>query len=256
MRRIWWILVCIFVATGTLAAAQGNQGGNNNQGNGPNVLDYVISPNSVVLSRTFSEWDAEWQQWAYSIPVANHPLFDNTPDCSVGQSGKVWFLGGKFCSNSQNCNTSNVQRACTVPGDKYLYFPVANGEDSALEENTSEHPGDVNYQQIGYMRQLEDPWAAAPQVLFAIIDGVAVPNLMRYSVQSTVFSFTIPYDNYLKVVYAQPSDYPAGSYFPAVDQGQYLMIAPLPPGRHVIHFGASWPSGFAFDVNYTIKVTK
>lgn len=249
MKKIGWIFVCIFLATGTLAA-QNNQGGNT-QGN---VLDHVISPNSVVFSRTFSEWDAEWQQWAYSIPVANHPLFDNG-DCSTGQSGMVWFLGGKFCNNYQDCSYTGVQRTCSVPAGKYLYFPVANGEDSAIEESTSESPGNMSRQQISYLRQLEDPWINSPAVEFATIDGVPVPNLMRYSVQSTVFGFTIPADNYLNVLYS-PANYPAGTYFPAVDQGQYLMIAPLPPGNHVIHFGASWSGGFAFDVTYTLKVQR
>ena len=255
MKKTWWILVCILVAAGTLAA-QGNPGGNyNSQGSGANVLNYIVSPNSIVFSKTFSEWDASWQQWAYSIPVTNHPLFDKG-DCSVGQSGMVWFLGGKFCDNSYNCSYQNVQRTCSVPAGKFLYFPVANGEDSAIEESTSEHPGDISYQQIAYLRQFEDPWLVSPPVEFASIDGIPVPDLMRYSVQSNVFSFTIPEDNYLKVVYGQPNDYPAGTYYPAVDQGQYLMLAPLPPGRHVIQFGAAWSTGFAFDVTYTVNVQK
>jgi hypothetical protein len=255
MKRIWWILVCMLLATGTLAA-QGVRSGNNNQSSAPNVLDYVISPNSVVFSRNFSEWDAEWQQWAYSIPVANHPLFDNG-DCSVGQAGPVWFLGGKFCNNSQvNCSTTNVQRACTIPSGKFLYLPVYNGEDSALEESVAEHPGQIAYQQIGYMRQNYDAWAGTPPTYLASIDGVTVPDLNDYLVNSVVFGFTIPDDNYLKAIYPSPhNNFKAGTYYPAVDYGMYLMLAPLPVGTHVVHFGASWPT-WGFDVTYTITVTK
>lgn len=256
MKRIWWILACALIATGTLAAAQGAQGGAyNSQGNGANILDYVVNPNSIGFSKTFSEWDAEWQQWAYSIPVANHPLFDNG-DCSVGQAGPVWFLGGKFCNNTEtNCSTSNVQRSCTIPRGKFLYFPVYNGEDSALEENVNIHPGQIEYQQVGYMRQNYDAWTSIPSSYFATIDGVRVPSLTNYRVNSTVFGFTIPEDNYLKAVYPPPNNFSAGTYYPAVDYGTYLMLAPLPAGTHVIHFGASWAT-WGFDTTYTINVTK
>jgi hypothetical protein len=253
MKRSWVILFLGLAAAVTVVAQPAPDV--NPSLKGPNVLDYVISPNSVVFSRTFSEWDAEWQQWAYSIPVANHPLFDNG-DCSVGQSGMVWFLGGKFCNNNQTCNTSSVQRNCTVPHGKYLYFPVANGEDSALEESVNEHPGDASYQQIGFLRQFEDPWASLPGTEYALVDGVLVPNIVSYSIQSPVFGFTIPDDNYLKAVYAPPNDFPAGTYYPAVDQGQYLMIAPLPAGHHVIQFGASWPSGWGFNITYFLTVKR
>jgi hypothetical protein len=257
MKRIWVILV-LGLATALSLSAQLAPHSNDFQLKPPNVLDYVISPNSVVFSKTFSEWDVEWQQWTYSIPVANHPLFDNG-DCSVGQSGMVWFLGGKYCqNNSSTCSYSNVQRSCTVPRGKYLYFPIQNGEDSAIEESVAEHPGDPNYQQIGIMRQGWDPWLYPPVSEFAIIDGVPVRNLMDYSVESSVFGFTIPDDNLLKALYPPPNNnFEAGTYYPAVDDGQYLMLAPLPPGKHVIHFGAGWGTGnFAFDVTYFLTVKK
>jgi len=254
MKRLWVILVLGLAAAISLSA-QPVPRSNDYLLKPPNVLDYLISPNSIVFSRTFSEWDAEWQQWAYSIPVANHPLFDNG-DCSVGQSGMVWFLGGKFCGNGvPNCSTSNVQRSCTIPSGKYIYFPVSNGEDSALEENINEHPGDLNYQQIGYLRKGQDPWANIPPTEFATIDGFRVRSLMDYSVQSVPFAFSIPDDNYLKALYPPPNDFEAGTYFPGMDSGQYLMLAPLPPGKHVIHFGANW-GNWGFDITYFLTVQK
>src|SRR5450759_3973808 len=97
------------------------------------MAQVVIAPSSVAYGRTYSEWSAAWEQWSYSIPVAQHPLFDNG-DCSVGQSGPVWFLGGKFCANNTpNCGTNNVVRSCSVPGKKALYIPVLNAEWSVLE---------------------------------------------------------------------------------------------------------------------------
>ena len=98
-------------------------------GDGPKV----ITPDSVAYGRTYSEWSAAWWQWTLSIPASNHPLFD-TGDCSVGQSGPVWFLGGKFCaSNNPNCGYSDVVRSCSVPAGKALYIPILNAEWSSLE---------------------------------------------------------------------------------------------------------------------------
>ena len=60
-------------------------------GNGPDVIDR----DSVAYGRTYADWMAAWNQWSYSLPVTTHPLFTDG-DCSVGQSGPVWFLGGAF----------------------------------------------------------------------------------------------------------------------------------------------------------------
>ena len=120
MKKTWLVILLAVVAVVAAAGQPGKGGANPPSGASPIVLDHLIDPNSVVFSKTFSEWDAVWQQWAYSIPVSNHPLFDKG-SCSVGQSGPVWFLGGKFCRNNEpNCSGTNVQRSCTVPRWKYL----------------------------------------------------------------------------------------------------------------------------------------
>ena len=47
---------------------------------------------------SYAEWSARHWQWLYSLPIDEHPLFDNA-DCSTGQSGHVWFLGGTYASS-------------------------------------------------------------------------------------------------------------------------------------------------------------
>jgi len=213
----------------------------------------VIEPDTVVFGRTFSEWSAAWEQWAYSIEVAHHPLFDNG-DCSVGQSGPVWFLGGKFCANGASCSYTNVIRNCNVPYGKVLYFPVMNGEDSALEEDVAENPHNELAQQITAMRAYEDA-GMSPSRVYCWIDGAPIPNLQNsFRVQSTAFGFTIPNDNYLKAVYGN-SNFPAGTYFPAVDDGWYVMLGQLPPGHHIVHFGGN-NGGFALDITYQLIVQR
>jgi len=215
---------------------------NDKDGDGVKISDR----DSVVYGRTFGDWDAEWNQWSYSFPVAHHPLFDNA-DCSAGQSGPVWFLGGKFCPNGVACALRAV-RSCTVPSGKSVFFPIVDFEDSALEQEVVEHPGDQTYQQIGALRSNTSSIEGATDI-FCEIDGHSVRNLaQRFSVQSTTFGFTIPDDNLLSSIYG--TTFKAGTYFPAVDDGYYMMLS-LPRGNHTLHFGASW-----LDITYNITVVK
>jgi hypothetical protein len=216
----------------------------------PSVMaQRVIAPSSVVYGRTYSEWSAAWEQWALSIPVANHPLFDNGL-CSVGQSGPVWFLGGKFCAlNNPNCGTSNVVRSCSVPVGKALYIPVLNAEWSVLEMNDPKF-------QIADLRSLAASNIDGATNLSFEIDGAAVPQLKdRFRVQSPAFVFTLPDDNLFNAVGEGP--YPGGAYFPGLDDGVYVMLSPLPAGPHQIHLHGFLPAfNFTLDITYDLTVAK
>lgn len=216
----------------------------------PSVMaQLVIPPSSLAYGRTYSEWSAAWQQWALSIPVVNHPLFDNG-DCSVGQSGPVWFLGGKFCAiNTPNCGTKNVVRSCSVPAGKALYIPVLNAEWSVLEMN------DPKFQIADLRSNAALNMDGAANLSFAI-DGVKIPSLKKgFRVQSPAFVFTLPDDNLFNAVGEGP--YPGGAYFPGVDDGVYVMVAPLPAGWHKIHFHGALPVwNFTLDITYNLNVTK
>lgn len=207
----------------------------------------VMDRDAVAYGRTYAEWSAAWNQWADSIPVAQHPLFDNG-DCSTEQSGPVWFLGGKFCAIGSTCSYT-VTRSCTVPSGKALFFPIEDYEDSALEENISIHPGDPAYQQIAMLRSVVSGIEGATDIFFQI-DHQPVKQLQKYSVHSVAFGFTLPADNLFLSVYPPPNNYfQEGTYFPAVDFGYYLMLPPLTPGNHTLHFGASW-----LDITYNLTV--
>jgi hypothetical protein len=209
----------------------------------------VINPSTLVYGRTYSEWSGAWQQWALSIPVAQHPLFDNG-DCSVGQSGSVWFLGGKFCAlNNPNCGTNHVVRSCSVPAGKALYIPVLNAEWSVLEMNDPKF-------QIDDLRALAALNIDGATNLSFDIDGAAVPHLKRdFRIQSPAFVFTIPDDNLFNAVGEGP--YPGGAYFPGLDDGVYVMLAPLRTGSHIIHFHGYLPAfNFTLDITYNLTVAK
>jgi hypothetical protein len=213
------------------------------QANGPGHIQ-VFDRDSVVYGRTYGEWSAAWEQWADSIPTAHHPLFDNG-DVSVGQSGPVWFLGGKFCNfTATNCGTTNVVRSAQVPAGKALYVAVFNAEDSALEDSSR--------QQIADLRSFVQAWIDASTDVSMEVDGQPIHDLTdKFRVQSPAFGFTIPDDNLFTAV--GEGTFKAGSYFPGVDDGVYVMLAPPAPGHHTLHFHGS-SNGFTLDITYLLYV--
>jgi hypothetical protein len=198
----------------------------------------VVKTNSVAYGRTYGEWSAAWWQWAFSIPVASHPLFDNG-DCSVGQSGPVWFLGGRFCQTGQPCNGA-ATRSCKVPVGKALYFPLNNVADTAPEEPNwgcgNSLPPLVGGT-IAEMRQCVASFIDQVTGLEADLDGEQIHNIKsNFRVQSPQFDVTWPEDNVLTAIGEGP--FSAGTYSPVIDDGYYLLLEPLSPGIHTLHFQA------------------
>jgi len=187
----------------------------------------VITPDSTAYGRTYGEWSAAWWQWAFSIPVASHPLFDNG-DCSIGQSGPVWFLGGKFCQTGGICSGS-AMRSCSIPAGKAIFFPVLNVEDSAPEEpafGCGNGMPPLISGTIAEMRKCVESFVDGTYNLKVVIDGKAIHNLKSdFRVQSVEFEVTWPDDNLLTAIGEGP--FAAGTYSPVVDDGIYVLLPPL-----------------------------
>jgi hypothetical protein len=196
-----------------------------------------ILPPGSNYGMTNSQWSAKWWQWALGQPVATNPLLDTTgAQCTVGQSGPVWFLAGTF--------GDTVTRTCTILAGKAIFIPVANVFWSA--EGTASQ-----------MRRNSRESMDSATNLQAEVDGIAVEHLQRYRVKSPTFTLTLPEDN----VFGGPSaGVPAGQYSPTAADGIYLMLAPLPPGAHTIHVHAQFPGTGGnppsiTDVTYNLTVS-
>lgn len=213
----------------------------------------IFDRDSVVYGRTYSDWDAAWWQWALSIPTANHPLFDNG-DCSVGQSGPVWFLGPKYIAVGGSADFNHIIRYCNVPAGKALYVAVYNAEDSVIEETT----GNFSHLPPGHLPQIVELRAATTYLMDGVtdlsmqVDGEDIRDIkQRFRMQSPAFGFTLLADNLFTAT--GEGTYKEGTYFPSVDDGYYVMVAPLPVGHHTIHsHGLGGP--FVQDVTYHIYV--
>jgi hypothetical protein len=195
---------------------------------------------------------AQWWQWAVSIPVDQNPQSDPTgQDCMVGQRGDLWFLAGVFAGGS-------VTRSCSIPEGKTLFFPIINEIDLNAPNVCGDGPENDS---VTDLRQATKAFIDAVPLssVKGQIDGKPV-TFRR--IQSQVFALALPDDNEFDAacVAAGLGHVPAGIYSPAVDDGFYVAVAPLPPTRpgeqpHTIHFHAEQPTlPAATDVTYKITV--
>jgi hypothetical protein len=206
----------VFTSSSAQAAGKAMRDENGNAGN-PRVLP----PQSMPYGSSYAEWSVKWWQWAYSLPVTGHPLFDETgADCAAGQSGPVWFLGGVF-----NVSGSAVRDLCTVPAGKALFFPILN-----VEWDNFCPPGSLTDEEL---RATAKWYMDLATDLSCELDGKPFYNLAAYRVAGDPFAVQLPGDNLWQYF---GCDTGPGSYYPLVPDGIYLMLAPLPVGGHTLHF--------------------
>lgn len=199
----------------------------------------TAAENDPLRSRT-----AEWWQWALSIPTAQNPMLDTTGErCALGQRGSTWFLTGAFGGGP-------VERTCSIPAGKELFFPVVNGmffDSPNVCGQGSEH---LTVQE---MRSMLAAFTAGVTDLSVEVDGRPVRQVRR--VQSRIFEVVMPEDNAFDAVCASVGGQPAGIFAPAVDDGYYVSLKPLPPGEHTLHFHAENAEfGFVIDTLYHLNI--
>jgi hypothetical protein len=216
-QRLWRSVVAVMVVVvGLMVAAMIPVA----QADSRNPNSQVLPLDSSPYGNTYGEWSARWWQWAFSIPAATNPVLDETgANCAEGQSGPVWFLAGSFFGGT-------FERACTVPPDKALFFPIVNAAFGAAvfdcEPTQPGVPCNITVLRAAAAASMD------PVTIEASIDGVPVRHLRDYRVQSPVFSVTLPEGNVV--------DVPSGTYAPMVSDGYWLMLTPLSAGAHTIHF--------------------
>ena len=210
--------------------------GGGNQGN-PRVLP----PQSNPYGHSYGEWSQKWWQWAYGLPATGHPLFDETgADCGAGQSGPVWFLGGVF-----NVTGTVVRTECFVPVGKALFFPIVNAEWDNFCPPGSMTPDELRATVKGFMDLATD--------LHVEVDGRALSGIDQYRFAPAEFGVDLPSGNIWE---AFGCSTPAGHYEPLVPDGFYVLLSPLTPGRHTIHFKGTIgdPVNFTPEATYELTV--
>ena len=213
------VLSAIIVLTPSLSfqsqtnSSKYSSNSNANDNNANNSQIAVFSAESKPYGLTYGEWTAKWWQWGYAIPKNINPAYDDTgKHCAQKQEGPVWFLAGTY--------GHPVNRKCDIPAGKAILFPILNSECSFAE--------------FPKLRTLSELRVCAKIIqdqvttLNASVDGVPIPNLQKYRIQSPPFNFTLPQNNILGM--------PANITTQAIADGNWVFLKPLSPGSHKIMF--------------------
>ncbi len=201
----------------------------------------IVPPLSV-----YGRLNAEWFKWAFSMPWdENHPLnnpgYDTPPesmDSSKPLPVNVVFLGSSFDPSY----AADLERTITVSPGTGIFIPIFNVEASEIEGN-----GNTEEE----LQASADSWMDVVDILCVEIDGKPVKNPEQYVAPSGGFTYeSLPEGNVLEALFGCDTTGQEGTLSAA--NGYYLLLSPLKPGEHTVHFetGGAFPQ----DVTYTIIV--
>ena len=187
-----------------------------------NAAEPVVPLQEIIGDRTPAMWSARWWTWASSPQHGAPAVRDREgPRCNDGQEGEVFFLAGSF-------GGAPVHRTCRVPAGKFLFFPVVT---YIVMPNGGSSCGSLASTAAG---MTDDP-----SELFAELDGVAIRKLeSRRVATDQCFNVNARW---------------SGPQLDSASNGYWLMLRPLSPGKHQLHFGGTLPT-LHQDISYTLIV--
>jgi hypothetical protein len=165
--------------------------------------------------------DNYWNWWAKQSPAYSQ----NWPSCMIGQAGKlgsnqsIVFFGDPATAVETNVNAKNQN--CQISSNQAIFFPPYNGLCNTGEER-GETPAQLLQCAIGTNKGIK--------IMNLKIDGNDVSNAIFHTNTSKPFIWDVPKDN----VYAFPASNPNVGRHPAMAEGYYVFIKPLPLGTHKI----------------------
>lgn len=191
----------------------------------------LILQSSEQTERAYAELSKQWVRWALALPHSTGPITDQTGEaCGLDQHGKVWFLAGT--------DGGAVERDCTIPANKALFFPLINGFIVPSPESVDEP-----HELAGFLDWAPGYFAyyrARTCELTLRIDGEDIlPDTASLDAELYVailepFDLELDDDNW-----ASQWGKPGGHYPVALVDGHWALLEPLPPGEHTIEFGGT-----------------
>ena len=189
--------------------------------------DPAYTADAIVDGKSIGEWTVRWWEWAAAIPVNESPLLDPTGElCMFRQSGPVYLLPSSLLAE-----TAPIFR-CVVPCGKKILVPVVWFSAWA--------PGDCDPMSMDLCRATLDGVTRDVDRALCSVDGTEVPDILDdHRHQSPTFDLTVPDNNVFNL--------PPPLTRKWVSDGFWILLKPLPPGRHTIQSSAHHP-GFNWGV--------
>jgi hypothetical protein len=199
----------------------------------------------------YAELTALWWQWVFAQPAVDvggtntNPLFDSTGDYAtvgqeegIGPGNRYFFLVGT--------SGGDATRAVTVPAGKGLFFPIINGD----WDNANDPPTDYTVPELRAQAKAGEDTVILSS-LYSRVDG---RDVEIFRTKSPVYSYTVPDENSLYAYEGRFGPQFEGTIKPAVSDGYWSYVDPLPAGAHVIEFGGTTTDGFTVNVSYHLTV--
>jgi hypothetical protein len=218
------------------ASACPSEGSGGGGGGTPRVVPVEARP----FGKSYAEWSALWWQTIYSIPFDDNPLA--TGDChagSGGPNGQVAFIAAPL--------GPDISSVCSVQEGQAILFPLSSFANDYPCPDPSFEPAPGQSLE-DFLREGAEALIDLVESVSLRIDGKEVRNLSRNRVGSDLFlidgdpSLTATFD---PCVTGEPQ--------PAVSDGYWVMITPLPPGEHSLLVNVVF-AGMEFQVDNRVTV--
>ena len=194
----------------------------------------VVPKTAHYAGLTYGEWSARWWQWFWATSTADAPTLDTTGVMAgEGQSGPVWFLTWPLVE-------PNVVREITIPAGKALLFPATN------HDSLFDLPPSATLDERRQAAEAIFEWIVSTS---ASVDGVPINDLTSYGAVSPAYNVELPVNNIFGA--------PAGTYGPTFSAGYYVLLKPLPVGRHTVEFSFQFfwpPAGQVLSLSTTYHI--
>lgn len=205
------------------------------------VTEQIVVVTDTVHGTSMAEWGIRWTDYLFSFNCDKFPVFSATGEgADQFQEGPVYFLSGAV--------GGIIRRQVTVESGKYLFIPIVTY---------------LNHYPCPYPNFKPAPGQSMKAFLIEgaadIIDGV---NTMKLAINGDTLSDLSAYRFTSDLFYlkANPelvcidvciTDGPQ----PSIIDGYWVLIKPLPKGRHEIWFYGEVPGhGMVVDVGYEVSI--
>lgn len=192
--------------------------------------DAAIAASSFIApgAPSYPQLVREWWQW--SLSSGNAPARDlDGSQCHAGQSGATWFLAGTIFGEA-------ARRTCRVPAGKAIFFPVVT---------VTFYPDIPGGASCDGSRSRIEPHNGRVAGLRAELDGEKLAITPATAGGCFELFARKPAAERKRVTY------------PAAAMGHWVLLRPLPRGRHTLAFGGRYttPAELFGDVRQDVVYT-
>jgi hypothetical protein len=213
----------------------------------------LIRQHNPATRAAYEQRAEGWTRWALEQPWSTGPVVDTDgSQCALGQSGNTWYLAGT--------SGGTVERECTIPHGKKLFFPLLNRWVTAAPDEII--PGDPENDLQAWIDFVIEYFAArraATCELTLRIDGQdLLPDLETMDEELYVqllepFDIVLGADNFSSAFGLMAGPRTAWA------DGHWALLRPLPAGDYTLELGGRRcddddQTVFEVAVTYTLHV--